>query len=56
MPQNFVNALLDFNSRKLFFVGDAVLPYAAVALFLGVLYIIFFRVAIGLLMKKYYLQ
>jgi hypothetical protein len=54
MPQNFVVGSMD--TEKLFFVGDFMLPYAVVALFLGVLYILFFGTSIRLMMKRYYLQ
>jgi hypothetical protein len=54
MPQNFVVGSLD--TEKIYFIGDLMLPYAGVALFLGALYIIFFRVSIQLMMKRYYLQ
>jgi hypothetical protein len=54
MPQNFVIRIMDV--ENLYFIGNLMLPYAAVALFLGALYIAFFRVAIGLMMKRYYLQ
>jgi hypothetical protein len=54
MPQNFLIRPLDI--ENLYFVGDLMLPYAVVALFLGALYISFFRLSIGLLMKRYYLQ
>jgi hypothetical protein len=54
MPQNFVINIMDV--ENLYFIGTLMLPYAAVALFLGALYIIFFRIAIGLMMRRYYLQ
>jgi hypothetical protein len=54
MPQNFVVGSMD--TERLCFVGDFMLPYAGVALFLGVLYILFFGTSIRLMMKRYYLQ
>jgi ABC-type transport system involved in multi-copper enzyme maturation permease subunit len=54
MPQSFVVGLLD--TENLYFIGDFMLPYAVVALFLGALYIAFFRLSVQLLMKRYYFQ
>jgi len=54
MPQNFVEGLLDI--ENLFFVEDMILPYVVIALGLGLLYISFFKIAMKLLMKNYYLQ
>lgn len=54
MPQNFVYDLISIN--RLFFVGNIMLPYAVVALFLGSVYILLFRIGIQLWMRKYYLQ
>jgi hypothetical protein len=54
MPQNFVIYLLDV--ERLYFVGGLMLPYAAVALCLGALYIVVSGAAIRLVMKRYYLH
>jgi hypothetical protein len=54
MPQNFVISPMDV--ENLCFIGDLMLPYAAIALFLGALYLVFFSIAIRLMMKRYYLQ
>lgn len=54
MPQNFVNNLLGVDD--LFFVGNTVFPYVFVALFLGAIYILLFRIGIHLVMRRYYLQ
>ncbi len=54
MPQNFVNNLLAVDN--VFFVGDVVLPYVFVALLLGAVYILFSRVGIHMVMRRYYLQ
>jgi hypothetical protein len=54
MPQNFIVFPIDV--ENLYFVGSFMLPYAAVALFFCVLYIVFFRGAIRLMMKRYDLQ
>jgi ABC-type transport system involved in multi-copper enzyme maturation permease subunit len=54
MPQNFVISPIDV--ENLYFIGEFMLPYAAVALCLGALYIVFFGIAIRLMMKRCYLQ
>jgi len=54
MPQNFVNQSISLYTVR--FIGDTILPYAAVGLLLGMLYIILLRIGISISMKNYYLH
>lgn len=54
MPQNFVNRSISLYTAR--FIGDIVLPYAAVGLLLGLLYIILLKIGISISMKNYYLH
>lgn len=54
MPQNFVNRSISLYTVR--FIGDIVLPYAAVGSLLGLIYIILLRIGISISMKYYYLH
>jgi hypothetical protein len=54
MPQNFVNQSISLYTVR--FIGDTILPYAAVGLLLGLLYIIVLRIGISISMKYYHLH